>query len=116
MPCGAVQSPMYQPAMRIIDNITQATQAEVTTTFAHNYTTGLIVRLNVPRTYGMFQANLFSGPIVVTSDVTFTVNLNTTGFDSFVIPPGTTAAQDQYCSTVVPIGDSFLNQATRNVL
>ena len=116
MPCGAIQFPMYQPAMRIISDITQAYPAEVTTTFAHNYTTGLIVRLNVPPTYGMFQANLFSGPIIVTSDVTFTIKLDTTSFDSFVIPPGTTAAQDQYCSTVVPVGDTSLNQAMRNVL
>lgn len=114
--CGAVQSPTFQPAMRIISAITKAQQAEVTTTFAHNYTTGLIVRLYVPRTYGMTQANKFSGPITVTSDITFTMNLDSTGFDTFFVPPGNTAAEDQFCSTVVPIADSFLNQAMRNVL
>jgi hypothetical protein len=64
----------------------------------------------------MTQANKFSGPITVTSDITFTMNLDSTGFDTFFIPPGNTAAEDQFCSTVVPIADSFLNQAMRNVL
>lgn len=116
--CSAIQRPMFQPAKRIIMNITQANYAEITTTFPHNYGTGLIVRLYVPYTYGMTQANQFSGVITVTSDVTFTMNLNTTGFDPFVVPAGTTAAQDQFCAQVVPIGEvnSSIAQATRNVL
>lgn len=115
--CGAVQNPRFQPALRIISDITQAQEAEVTTTFAHNFATGLIVRLYVPREYGMTQANQFLGPITVTGNTTFTMKLNSTNFDSFVVPPGTTAAQDQYCSYVVPVGEnnSSLAQATRNV-
>ena len=116
--CGASQSTVFKPAMRIIQNITQTDIAEVTTTFAHGYLSGLTVRLYVPLAYGMVQADHLIGDITVTSDVTFTIPIDTTNFDPFVIPPGTTIGQDQYCPIVVPIGEqtSQINQSFNNVL
>lgn len=116
--CSATQSPTFQPAMRIITNITQDYIAEVTTSFSHNYSTGLIVRLIVPVTFGMTQANNFKGEITVTSDVTFTIPLNTINFDAFITPAGTTSEQDKFCAQVIPVGEvnSSIAQAKRNVL
>ncbi len=110
-------NPTYQPAMRIISAITNANPLEVTTTFAHNYLTGEIVRLVIPVGFGMNQARNYYGPITVTSPTTFTLPLDSTDFDPFVIPadnPGHFYTQAQ----VVPIGEvtSMLTGATRNVL
>lgn len=112
----AVQFPTYQNAMRIVSSITNGFPAAVTTTFAHQYLTGLIVRLYVPRGYGMTQANHLFGSIVVTGDTTFTIDIDTTDFDAFTVPA---SYPNSYQSAiVVPIGEdnSILTQPTRNVL
>lgn len=119
----AVPFPEFQRAMRNILSITQAPQAVVTTTFDgvnpgnHQYMTGLIARIYVPDGFGMTQINQLQSPITVLSPSTFSVEINTTNFDPFVIPPyqpgnfGTPA-------NVVPVGEvpEILTEATQNVL
>jgi len=112
----AVEFPTFQPAMRIISEITNANPASVTTTFNHQFITGTIVRLNVPTGFGMVQANQLYGPIIVTGDTTFTIDIDTTHLDAFLAP--VTFPQNKQRSTVTPIGEisSILRAATRNVL
>lgn len=118
-----VQFPMFQRAMRNILSITQAEEALVTTTFDginpgnHQYGTGLIVRLYIPDGFGMVQANELYGPITVINDTQFTIPINTTDFDAFVVPsynPGQFGTPAQS----VPIGEvnEILTEATQNVL
>jgi len=109
-------NPIYQPAMRIISVITNAYPASVTTTFAHQYKDGLIVRLYIPDGFGMVQANQLFAPILVTGTTTFTIDIDTTGFDPFVV---SSAFPSSYQSaTVVPVGEinETLLEATQNVL
>lgn len=80
----AYKNPIFQKAMRIITAITNASQASVTTSFAHNYITGMIVRLNIPLGYGMQQANQLYAPITVTSTTTFTIDIDSTDMDPFI--------------------------------
>lgn len=119
----AQQNPIYQRAMRNILSITQATNALVTTTFdgvnpgAHQYGTGLIARLYVPNGFGMVQANQSEGIVTVVNDTQFTISIDTTTFDAFVVPtyqPGAFGTPAQ----VVPVGEinSILTEATQNVL
>ena len=112
----AIANPTYQPAMRIINAITNAKQAAVTTTFDHNYITGTIVRLHIPLGYGMLQANELFGPITVTGTTTFTVEIDTLKFDTYAAP--VTSPLDQRFAVVVPIGEvnSILTAAVQNVL
>jgi len=114
--CYAVQHPFFQPAMRLIAAITQSNPAEVTTTFAHQYKDGTIVRLDIPPADGMQQADQFVGALVVTSDTTFIINLDTTNFDQFAIP-GSPDPHVNTCAQVVPIGEvnETLKAATQNV-
>lgn len=119
----AVQFPTFQRAMRNILSITQDENALVTTTLdginpgSHNYSTGLIARLYVPDGFGMTQVNGLSGIIIVVNDTQFTIEIDTTRFDAFVVPnyqPGAFGTPAQ----VVPVGEinSLLTQATQNVL
>ena len=119
----AEQFPMFQRAMRNILSITQEENALVTTTFDginpgnHQYSTGLIARLYVPEGFGMTQANELSGTITKVNDTQFTIDIDTTNFDAFVVPdyqPGAFGTPAQ----VVPVGqiNSILTQATQNVL
>jgi len=115
--CYANPNPIFQPAMRLIASITNARQAVVTTTFAHQYRTGLIVRLDIPLACGMQQANHVVAPIIVVSPSVFIINLDTTDFDPFAIPVGVSPHVDT-CAQVVPVGEinEILTEATRNIL
>lgn len=109
----AQESPTYQPAMRIITAVTNTKPAAVTTSFDHDYETGLIVRILVPEDHGMWQMNGLYGPITVTGTDTFTIDINALCFDVFAVP----ASIKQYAQ-VIPIGQvsDEIFQATRNVL
>ena len=110
----AIEHPQFQPAMRVITAITNGFPAVVTTSFAHNYHTGLIVRLDIPEEYGMSQANQLFGPIIRIDATNFTIEIDTTKFDPFLVPvPALIFTQPQ----AVPIAEvaPLLYQAVRDV-
>jgi len=95
--------PTYQPAMRLVTNITNANPCVVTTSFDHDYITGTIVRLYVPVYYGMFQVNGLYGDIKVLTGDTFSVSLDTSYYDSFLAP--VTPPYTSETALCVPIGN-----------
>lgn len=107
--CIAVQFPAYQPAMRIVTSVTNANPALVTTSFAHQYANGIIVRLDIPLTNGMQQIAGITYPITVLSPTTFTVPVDSTNFQPFT---------NVNCAQVLPVGEltTQLTNATYNVL
>lgn len=96
---------------RYISSITNASQAVVTTTVPHGYSTGFNVRITFPfpyaNSFGMFQINGLSGLINVLSPTTFSIGIDSTNFSPFVL--GTTLQQPQ----VIPIGQ-FTNNDLNN--
>ena len=115
--CYAIPNPTFQPAMRLISAITQSNPAQVTTTFAHQYVSGTIVRLDIPRADGMEELDGTMWPILVTSSTTFTIPVDSTTFSAFAIPDDP-PSHENTCAQVVPIGEinETLAAATRNVL
>lgn len=115
-PILSIQYPVFKPAMRVISNITNAYPAVVTTSTNHNYITGIIVRLLIPNGYGMTQVNKLHADIVVLSDTTFSINLDTTLLSAFTTP--ITSPEDTQYAQCVPIGEvnSILQASTKNVL
>jgi len=113
----AVENPTFQRAMRLISAITNANPAQITTTFDHDYETGDIVRLHVPRWFGMRRADKQVGTITVTGTDTFTIDIDTTQFNAFSIPAPVPWYVDSYPS-VTPVGEiaANLGGATQNVL
>jgi len=95
--------------MRIITAISQSNPAIITTSFAHQYANGIIVRLDIPLTNGMQQIAGPTYPITVTGTTTFTVPTDSTAYQAFT---------NVNCAMVVPVGElnSQLTDATRNVL
>lgn len=114
--CYANPNPTFQPAMRIVTAITQSNPATVTTSFAHQYLTGLVVRIDVPVACGMQEINQQVSDITVTGADAFTFNLDTTAFSAFSVPD--VASFINTCACVVPVGEvnDTLYQATQNVL
>lgn len=83
---GAIQRPIYQPAMRVISSITQANPCVITTTFAHNYFDSDIVSLYIPRSFGMGKLNGKQGEITVINTTSFYFPFDTTQLDAFADP------------------------------
>ena len=117
MPGYAEENPTYYPALRLITSITQDNPAEITTSFNHGYSSGLIVRIKIPSLYGMEQLANFVGVITVTGDTTFTIDKDTTNFTPFAAVSPEPWYQNTYAE-VVPLGEvnNTLYQATRNIL
>lgn len=110
-----VNQPTFQRAMRVISSITRANPAVVTTTTNHQYIDGMIMRINVPKGFGMQQVNQLQGEITRLSDTTFSIDIDTTNMDPFLslidagITNGSGAVSGTINTNVVPlsVGQSF---------
>ena len=82
------------PSWLLITNITQSVPMIVSvdignsTTSANTYIVGMAVRLVVPKSYGMYQANNLVGTILNINGLDWTLSLDSSLFDVFVIPSG----------------------------
>lgn len=86
------------PSSLLITAITQAFPMVITvsigntSTEANTYIVGMAVRLVIPKSYGMFQANNLVGTILSINGSNFTIDLDSSLFDAFVIPSGNVEA------------------------
>ena len=111
-PGTVLQGPIlsdFDPKRELIQSVSNAENAEVTTTEAHGYEDGIYVRIDVPPQYGMSLFN--QTQILITGDTTFTTQIDTSNMDPFVdpglYPPvGFTPAQ------CIPMGGNTDNVAT----
>lgn len=105
------------PSSLIIVAITTTAPMVVTviidnpTTQANTYIAGMAVRLFVPRSYGMYQANNLVGTITSINGLDFTLNLDSSYFDPFVIPSGNAIIP----ATLSPAGSRNLQYNNTNV-
>jgi|SRR5579864_5958761 len=104
----------WLPDIRFISSITNANPAVVTTTVPHGYSSGFTVRILFPfpngLSFGMYQINGQVGVINVLSPTTFSISINSLGYNAFVI--GTSLESPQ----VIPIGqitNADLNDSTQ---
>ncbi len=115
--CITQPGPTFEPYVTVIASITKAQIPTITTTFAHNYFDGTIVRLQIPPALGMQQLTGQTSPILVASSTSFTINIDTTQFDNFAIPVSPDIHVD-ICGLVIPIGsrNDTLRPAEHNAL
>jgi len=89
----------FIPKRRLISDVTRSATAEVTTTQAHGYQTGQVVRVDVPAVYGMKLYQQTS--IIVTGLTTFLTGIDTTSSLPFEAPVFSGEAFTQ--AQVIPI-------------
>lgn len=82
------------PSSLLITSMTQSYPMEVgisvnPVTASNTYIAGQLVRLNVPYSYGMFQANGLTVKVISNNGTSLTLDVNSSTFDTFVIPPST---------------------------
>lgn len=79
----------WLPQANIITSITNANPAVVTTMTSNGYQSGYNVRIVLPFPYtlsfGMYQINDLVGTITVLSPTSFSIDIDTTGFSTFVV-------------------------------
>lgn len=100
----------FVPNRQEVSAITQANPGVVTTTQAHGYNDGLLVRFFFPLDVGMNQLDEKVVTIDVLSDTEFSIGIDTSNFDAFS-PVGTVQLPQ-----VIPVAEesNSLSQATRN--
>jgi hypothetical protein len=103
-------NPLYYPRRRFVVNITQATNAQVSTSIAHGLTPGQAIRFNIPAVSGMIQLNpsaqnnyLVANVVSVVDDYNITIDVNTSAFTAFTWP--TIAQQPSSFPILVPVGE-----------
>lgn len=105
------------PSMLLITSMTQSYPLVIGFTvpkFSENtYIPGQLVRLTVPRTWGMYQANGLTGEILTIGSSTMTVNIDSTYFDTFV----NASSSSETPASLVPAGSRNLqfNNSTNQV-
>ena len=106
-------SPVIQiPSSLQITAITQASPMVVTATIANTFTeantyiVGMSIRLQVPYNFGMFQANNLVGTITAISGLQFTLNIDSSQFDKFVVPAASSTIPAP--ATLAPYGSRNL--------
>lgn len=88
-------------------------------TEANTYIPGMLVKFNVPNSYGMYQLNGLTGQIIAVNGSDLTIDLDSTQFDTFTVP-AITAEQPasiapagsrnlQYSNTTNRVGFQSLN-------
>ena len=102
------------PGFLVITAISQSNPMQVTftNTNENTYIVGQLVRLNIPASYGMQQANGLTGQIIAINSNIFSLDINSSYFDVFSVPG---AGQEQP-ATMAPAGSRNLtvdNTATK---
>lgn len=109
-------NPLFYPRSRIISKITQAANAQVSTTIPHGLTPGQEIRFNIPSVSGMTQLNpnplnnnfptgntTNATILTVVDDYNFTINIDTTSFTAFTFP--TVGQQPSSYPEIIPFGE-----------
>lgn len=118
-------SALFYPRRRYVVNVTQATNAQVSTSVAHGLTPGQEVRFKIPTQSGMtglnpqlnnnyFPTSSSAAAIVqtVVDDYNFTINIDTTGYTAFTWP--TIAQEPCDFPTVTPFGEDTATSLASN--
>lgn len=113
--------PRVNPPFYYVTKVTQATNAVVTLSQAHNYVVGQAVEFTIPGSFGMVQLNNYyqaqSKPAIVTAVTTYTItiNVNTTNYTAFAFPASSGSPTTQLFATVAPAGQKATYNPITNV-
>lgn len=84
--------------------ITQAANAVVSMSVAHDFSVGEKVRLKVPSAYGMTEANDKVATVTAVGTYTVTLDLDSSGFSAFSLPISATYAAGVTPAEIIPAG------------
>lgn len=84
---GLFNSGTYTPPVSTITAISTGNPTTITTSDANSFVVGQEIQFFIPPLWGISQINNVTGYVVgITSSTQFTVNIDSTNFDSFITP------------------------------
>lgn len=103
-------SSFFVPNRQSVSSITNANPAVVTTTQAHGYANGLLIRFFFPLDVGMNQLRNQVYEITVLNNTSFSIPVDSTNFDPYLAVGTVQVAQ------VIPVAENAnsISQATDN--
>ena len=84
--------------------ITQATSAVVSTSVAHDFSVGEMVRLIVPSQFGMQEANQKAAKVLSVTTYSVTLDLDSSAFSAFALPTSAIYAAGVSPAMILPAG------------
>jgi len=96
--------PAVAPEFLYVTKITQALQAVVTVSTAHNYVVGQKIHMSVPSSFGMVELDQVDAEIVAVGTYTLTIDVDTSGFTAFAFPASTASPTTRLFATASPAG------------
>lgn len=106
-----INADYYNPSRFQVSNVTRGVTTTVTTVGNQNYVIGQLVRLLIPKIYGIQQINEQQGIVVsLPSATSVEVNINSSSYDPFVSSPYTATITNisQAYPCVVTASNSFV--------
>jgi hypothetical protein len=103
------------PGFLLITAITRAYPMVVTITDSiyNTYIVGQSVHLSIPAAYGMLQADQLTAEIIAIDGFDFSLNVNSSGFDAFVVPNPSDIPTPVQPATLAPAGCKNIYNTTQ---
>jgi len=113
-------NPLYYPRNRTISAITQAANAQVTTTVAHGLTVGQEVRFSIPEitalAFGMIELDRTNAIVATVVDAyNFTINVDTTAMTAFAFALTADVGPGMSFPQIIPFGIDMNTALAANV-
>lgn len=106
----------FSPSKYYITGITVAVAAVITTSTAHNYLVGDVIRVHVPAAFGMTEIEGLQANVTAVTASTITTDIDSSAFTAFAFPTSAIAAGGISFPHVVPVGErGKLTSATHNI-
>lgn len=96
------------PNALLITAITKSYPMVVSVNLSNLYVVGQLVRLNIPPAYGMFQANQLTGQIISINNLNLSLDIDSSGFDTFSIPSNPPPYRKTEPASLAPAGSKNL--------
>lgn len=95
-----IEPQYFQPSVFVISAITTGQSTTVTTTVAHNFVVGQLVRLLIPVLFGSYQLNYAKGYVTsIPTSTSVVVQINSVFSDAFIAQPYTATITNIVIST-----------------
>jgi len=111
-----IQPLYYAPSRFVINAITTGVTTLVSTSIAHNYVIGQLVRLIIPIGYGSRQLNGQSGYVIsIPSTTSFVLDLNSQNNDAFIASPSISTTGNAQCLAIGDANNGSINTTNSNL-
>jgi len=92
------------PSASFVTAISQASQAVVTTSVAHDYVVGQLLHLSVPSSFGMSEADQKTAKVVAVATYSVTLDLDSAAFTAFAFPADGLVPTTRLFASIAPAG------------